>query len=185
MARHALKPPVRSLAGSRRTTFAKIDPPREIDPPGQAPVFHAAAACIARADDEVGVTGFDGRDEPGQDRRVVRPVGIHLEDDAGAARERDAEPVEVRAAEARLPRPVPDADARLSRREAVGKLAGPVRRRVVHDEQRAAGQRLEDRGGDAGQVLRLVVGRHHDPRARTDRNGSRARASVVGHGGRV
>jgi hypothetical protein len=40
----------------------------------------------------------------------VRPVGVHLDDDLGAAGEGDAEPVEVRPAEALLRGPVADAD---------------------------------------------------------------------------
>ena len=84
----------------------------------------------------------DGRDERRQRRRVVRPVGVHLDDDPGAAGERDAEPVEVRPAEALLGRAVADADPR--RRPPArpsASVAGPVGRAVVDDEQRRAGQR--------------------------------------------
>ena len=40
----------------------------------------------------------------------MRPVGVHLEDARGAAGERDPEPVEVRAAQSLLARPVADVD---------------------------------------------------------------------------
>ena len=49
----------------------------------------------------------------GSDRRVVRPVGVHLDDDVGAAVERHAEAVEVRPPEALLGRPVADPDPRI------------------------------------------------------------------------
>ena len=101
-----------------------------------------------------------------------RPVGVHLEDDRGVARERDLEPVEVRRPD-RLARPVADADPWIVGGEPVRELAGPVRRGIVHDEQRAARQRFQDRRGDAGQVLDLVVGGQqapHTPLRRPGRN---------------
>ena len=99
----------------------------------------------------------------------MRPVGVHLDDDRRAARERDAEPVEVRLAQALLRLAMPDADPRVVRAELLGQRAGPVGRAVVDDEQRRAGQALEDRGRDPGQVLRLVVGRQDDPCALAER----------------
>ena len=73
------------------------------------------------------------------------PVGVHLDDPLRATRERDAEAVDVRASEALLAGAVEHLDARLTGRELVGDGAGAVWRRVVHDEQRGAGQRVEDR----------------------------------------
>ena len=104
-----------------------------------APVLDAAALRVARPDHEVGLAiASIGAISARQGRRVVRPVGVHLDDDRGAAAERLAEPVEVRPAEALLGGPMLDADARIGRGEAVGELAGPVGRAVVHDQQHGA-----------------------------------------------
>ena len=62
-----------------------------------------------------------------------------------------------------------DADARIGRREPVREVAGAVGRAVVDDEQHGAGERVEDRRRDPGQVLGLVVGRQDDPGARAQR----------------
>jgi hypothetical protein len=58
----------------------------------------------------------------------VAEVRVHLDDDAGAAGQGDREAVEVRPSQALLGGPMPDADARIDRREFVGDAAGPVGR---------------------------------------------------------
>ena len=79
-------------------------------------------------------------------------VGVHLDDDAGAAVERGAEPVEVGPAQALLGRAVPHADARIGGGQLVGQAAGAVGRVVVDDEQRRARQSAEDRA-ETGPML--------------------------------
>ena len=101
----------------------------------------------------------------------MRPVGVHLDDDLGAADERDPEAVEIRPAEALFRGPVPDPDPGVDAGQIVGDAAGAVGRAVVDDEQRRAGQRLEDRGRDARDVLGLVVRREHHPGAGPERAG--------------
>ena len=91
------------------------------------------------------------------------PVGVHLDHAPGAALERHAEPVDVGLAQALLARPVVHPDARLVGRHPVGHLAGAIGRGIVDDEQGGAGQALQDGRGDAGQVVRLVVGRQDHP----------------------
>ena len=96
-------------------------------------------------------------------------VGVHLDDDRGAALERAGEAVEIGAAEALLDRAVADPDARVGRGQLVGELAGAVRRAVVDDEQRRAREGLEDGGGDRADVLGFLVRRQDDPDARSGR----------------
>ncbi len=105
----------------------------------------------------------DRRDQAGQDGRVVAEVGVHLDDDRGAAGDGDAEPVEVGPAETLLGGPVADADPRIGGRQIVGQPAGPVGRPVVDHEEGRSRELLEDRRGDRPEVLRLVVGRQDDP----------------------
>ena len=59
--------------------------------------------------------------------------------------------------------------ARVGRREPVREVAGPVGRAVVDDQQHGAGERLEDRRRDPGQVVGLVIGRQDHPAARPQR----------------
>ncbi len=109
----------------------------------EAPVAHAATARVARADDEVGAAV-----EGGHERRQVvgrmRPVGVHLDDAPGAAREHVGEAVDVGPAEALLAGAMEDLDARVRGGQAVGQRPGAVGRGVVDDEQVRAGQRVED-----------------------------------------
>src|SRR4051812_24023939 len=63
-----------------------------------------------------------------------------------------------------------DANAWISCGEDVGEITRAVGRRVVDDEQRRAGERVEDRGRDALEVLRLVVRGQDDPRSGADRS---------------
>jgi hypothetical protein len=131
------------------------------DPPVDGP----AALHVARADDEVRRVPDDGRDERREHRRIVAEVGIHLDDDARAAVEGGAEPVEVRPAEALLAGAMADTDLRVGCRQLVGQAARAIRRVVVDDEQGRTGERGSDRFGDRADVLGLVVGREDDPRA--------------------
>ena len=74
-----------------------------------------------------------------------------------------AEAVEIGAAQALLGRPMTDTDARIGDGEPVGKVAGAIRRAVVHDEQRGLRQGVEDGGRDRADVVGLVVGGQDDP----------------------
>ena len=135
------------------------------DPPDDAPVDRAAARDVARPDHQVRLPVDDRRDERREHRGVVAEVGVHLDDDAGTAIERGAEPVEVRPPETLLGLAVEDADARVGLGQLVGQAAGAVRRVVVDDEQRRARQGAEDRFGDRADVLGFVIGGEDDPGA--------------------
>jgi hypothetical protein len=94
----------------------------------------------------------------------VGEVGVHLQDEAGAARERLAEAGDVSRAEPFLARAVEDVDVLVPRRQSVGDRAGPVGRAVVDDQH--LGVRRQLRAGGLDQrlhVLGLVVGRQHQP----------------------
>ena len=92
-------------------------------------------------------------------------VGVHLDDDAGAAVERGAEAVEVRPSETLLGLSVPHADPGVGLGQLVGQAAGAVRRVVVDHEQRRAWQGAEDRVRDRADVFGFVIGREDDPGA--------------------
>ena len=120
---------------------------------------------VARADHQVRLAVDDRGDQRREHRGVVAEVGVHLDDDAGAAIERRAEPVEVRPPETLLGLPVENADARVGLGQLVGQAAGAVRRVVVDDEQRRARQGAEDRVGDRADVFGFVIGGEDDPGA--------------------
>ena len=115
------------------------EPPRLSARRSRPQLGHAAAGDVARADHEVGVRG--GLDQRRDVRRVVREVGVHLDDELGAAGERVLEPGGVGAAEAVLLGAVEDLDRVELGGEPVGDLAGPVGRGVVDDEHPVARRR--------------------------------------------
>ena len=80
--------------------------------------------------------------------------------------------VEVGPAEALLRRAMADPDPGVDGGQAVGDRAGPVRRAVVHDQERRSWQRRQDRHADRAEVLGLVVRREDDPDAYGDRAGA-------------
>ena len=132
------------------------------EPAEQPPVLHAASLRVARPDHEVGPVPRDRGDQGGQHRGVMRPVRVHLDHDGRATCEGHAEPVEVRAPKALLGPAVPHADPCVGRGQLLRDVAGPVRGGVVHHQQRGAGEGLQDRRRDRGQVLALVErGQHH------------------------
>ncbi len=137
-------------------------------PPPEPPVLDPATGRVPRADDQVGLVVDDRRHECRQDRRVVGPVGIHLEHDRGATVEGGRKAVQVRTPEALFARPVTHVDAAIRGRQLIGDPPGSVGRRVIDDEQRRARQHRQDRVGDPGQVVGLVVRRQHDPGAFAD-----------------
>ena len=79
-----------------------------------------------------------GADQAGQDRRVVAEVGVHLDDDRGAAGERHARSRRDTPGRGPAWPPVADPDPRVGGGQTVGQLAGAVGRAVVDDEQRRA-----------------------------------------------
>ena len=131
----------------------------------EAPVGHAAPRYVPRSEHEVGLGA--GLDQPRQVSRVVREVGVHLEHEVGARRERALESREVGPPEPFLRRAVQDLDRLELRGQPVGDLAGAVRRAVVHDQDAVVGSRLRElrqRGAhDPLEVLGLVVGGEHEP----------------------
>ena len=143
--------------------------------PAETPVDDPAAARVAGTDDQVGRALDDRGDECGQEGRIVAEVGVHLDDDLGAALERDREPVEVGAAEALLGSPMADQDPLVGRGQLIGDPTGPIGRRVVDHEQRRPGQGRQDRLRHGPDVVGLVVGRQDDPCPRCG-------GALAGHG---
>ena len=96
----------------------------------------------------------------------MRPVGVHLDDELGAAGEGDAEAVEVGPAEALLGRPMADAD-RGGRRRPARRRSSPVPSGEPSSTTSsvAPGRLVEDRRRDRPDVLGLVVRRQDDPGA--------------------
>jgi hypothetical protein len=134
----------------------------------QRPALDAAAGHVARPEHDVGAV--PGRvDQPREVGGIVGEVGVHLDHEVGAGRQRLAESGEVGAAEAVLALAMQDADVGVLEREPVGEVAGAVRRRVVHDEHgardgRVAARERGPRERDHGrEVLALVVGGEDDP----------------------
>jgi hypothetical protein len=134
----------------------------------QRPPPHAAAAHVAGSEDDVGASPRGG-DEAWEVGRVVGQVGVHLDDQLRAGRQRLAEAGEVGAAEAVLARAVQDADVAVVAGELVGQLAGAVGRGVVDDEHGGVDGRSAGREGGSGaghdrrEVLAFVEGRQDDP----------------------
>src|SRR5262245_60965579 len=126
------------------------------DEPRQRPVDDGDAVQVARAQHDVGI--LRGLEELADGVGVVREVGVHLEHELGAVRERVAEPVPVRRAESELPRAPDQVDARRLRLPRLHESRGPVGRAVVHHQhvqsvrepQQALQQRID--------VVTLVVG---------------------------
>ncbi len=138
-------------------------------PPVQRPALHAAARHVAGAEHDVGALAR-GVDQARDVGRIVGEVGVHLDDEVGAGRERLVEAGEVGAAEAALARAVVDADSRARER---ARRRAPRSRpaTVVDDEHGAVDGRVAARERGSGErrrrreVLALVVGGDHDPGA--------------------
>src|ERR1700679_3082546 len=93
-------------------------------PPQRAPVTNAAAGHVARAEHQVGP--LRRLQQPRQVGGVVREVRVHLEHQAGTAREGVAEAGDVGGAEAFLAVAMQDADVLVLPGQAIGDLPGPV-----------------------------------------------------------
>jgi len=85
-----------------------------------------AARRVARTDHEVRRAIDDRPDDVRQDGRIVRPVGVHLEDDRRTSVERDLEAVEVGPTEPLLGRAMTHADPGVGGRQLVGDAASAV-----------------------------------------------------------
>ena len=85
----------------------------------------------------------------------MREVAVHLEHELGAVRQRTPEPGEVRRPQPLLALTVQDVDVVELRSEAIGKVAGTVRRAVVDDEHVHA--LVPERAKHRLEVLELVV----------------------------
>ena len=93
-------------------------------------------------------------------------VGVHMADESGGAGERRAQPGDIGRPEALLSRPVQNLHAGVRGREPVRDVAGPVRRRVVHDQDpRPRGQVPQRPLDHRREVVGLVVGRDDEPDA--------------------
>ncbi len=112
-----------------------------------------------------------GADQIGQIARIVREVGVHLDQQLGARRHRAFEARQIGLAETALAGSVEHLDRVQLRREGISDRAGPVRRVVVHDEHPVftgnhALERGRCRAHDAVEIRSLVVGRDYQPDAR-------------------
>src|SRR5262249_39175782 len=137
----------------------------------------AAPIHAARPDDYVG--GFGRRDEAAQVLHTMREVGVHLNDVFVLTGQCIPEAGEVCRREAVFVPPMNNVDAGLSLGEAVGDLAGAVRRVVVNDHHIQVGPQDKDAAHQPCQVLTLVVGGDDHHRAgRTARSLSIALCSL-------
>ncbi len=136
--RHALNPPVRSCGRSRGRSARRCCRRGSMSL-ARSPVDDATAVDVARPDDEVRRAVEDRAEEGRQRRRVVRPVGVHLDDGRRAAGERPANP-------SRYARPRPCLAGRggpgfgVGAGQLVSQLTGPVGRAVVDHEERRPGR---------------------------------------------
>ncbi len=128
-----------------------------------APPLHSSTRNVARADHHVGAT-LELRDERGQVLRIVRHVGVHLEEALVALGEASFERLHVRGAETELARPMQHTNVVVLRRELVRDLAGAVRRGVVDDEDVRFRKRGAHPRDEPLQVVSFVVSRRHDER---------------------
>jgi len=87
-------------------------------------------------------------------------VGIHLDKERRTVGEADPESVLIRASQAQLSRPVQDPNTCIFRGQAVGELAGAVRRGVVDDKNVVP--EPPDSRHHLLEVLALVVSRQDD-----------------------
>ena len=152
-ARQALKPPVRSCWRSVRTVRAKSEPPREMSRRRQPQSRTPPPLHVPRAEGQVGAV--EGRHQAGQVGRVVRPVGVHLDDPPGAAPRAPPRSPPGRPARALPWPPVAHPDARLGRGQR-RRPGGPCRQARSSSTTRrwAPGSATQDGRGDGGQVLR-------------------------------
>ena len=127
----------------------------------QLPALDPAALDVARAEHQVGIAR--GGDQPRHVGRVVREVGVHLEDQLGPAGQRLPEARDVGAPEALLAAAVQHLDGLVLGGEPVRDRTGAVGRVVVHHEHAVLARRLGQLGehgrDDRLEVLGLVVRR--------------------------
>jgi hypothetical protein len=112
--------------------------------------------------------------------RIVREVGVHLDDALRARRERVPEARQVGLPEPALAGPVEHLDDAELRADALGDRAGAVRRGVVDDEDAMVlRRRLREHLGDAAQQpldrSGLVICRHDHPGGGRHEAGKRSR----------
>ncbi len=154
--------------GSRRSRRGRPMPQRPPDvavaalreqPAAQRPVDHRPAGHPARAEHQVGVR--QRREQRGQLLRLVRAVGVHLDQHVVVPLEAPAEPREVRRARD-PPSPSGAARAPAGRRRRARRPASPVPSglRVVDDQHVRQRDGSAHPGHDLLDVVRLLVGRH-------------------------
>ena len=107
----------------------------------------------------------DGAKKIRQMRRVVREVGVHLEDEIVLPLESPPETGHVRGPEAELFGAPKNVNARVRRDDSVDDFPCSVGRPVVHNEDLEAGILGQHGLGQASDVFSLVVRRDDDERA--------------------
>ena len=127
----------------------------------RGPVLYTAACAVARPDHDIG--SFGGVQQGGQVGRIVRKVGIHLNNAVGSEREGALKAVAVRPPQAT--RPFTSYHAKMGEfRAAVEKFLGAVGssigRMVVHQQQMRVGQHACYLRGEQRHILHFVVRRH-------------------------
>lgn len=130
----------------------------------QRPIEDAHAALVTRTDDKV-IRLRRGK-KPRQIGRIVREVGVHLDDAPVTARKRPTEGSAVGAAKPGLGRAMEHAETRMGPHQAFGEGAGAVRRGIVHNQQVGRRKRGKDSLDEAWEVLAFVVSGGDDERAR-------------------
>jgi hypothetical protein len=124
------------------------------------PVHRVAAGDVARADHGVGA-GVDELQQLGEDGGVVGEVDVHRHHHVVVLVQGLSEAGAIGAAEALLARAAEQLDLAELGRSGLDDLTGAVRAVVVHDEDVGVPHGAAHRAQQAGDVLLLVVGRHH------------------------
>src|SRR5260221_2501780 len=120
------------------------------------PVGRAAPSNVARANHQV--RPLARLEEVRQIARIVRKVGIHLEDQIVAVRDGILEAFDVGGAEAELAGTMQHVYLWLPRTERVDDLSGAVWRVIVYDQQVGCRHEAQNILDQADDILPLVVG---------------------------
>lgn len=137
---------------------AAAQEPTDLPPLGDSSAWH-----VAGADNQV--SKLRSREKPGQIRRVMREIGVHLDDQVCVGAKRNLESLQVGRTQTLLPGAVQDLDPRVLRRDPVRDPAGSIGRIIIHDQDPVViVSQLRTQGFDHPiDVPGLVVGRQDHP----------------------
>jgi hypothetical protein len=131
--------------------------------PVQRPVLHPAPFGVAGAHRHVGSTDPTGFVKPFQIVRVVREVGVHLEEVFIPPLQAPFETMYISGTQTEFAHPLLEEEsAGVIALQPANRVGGPVGRSVVDHENVVAGLHAEDVFHDGRDVVQLVVGGYYD-----------------------